>query len=100
MRGNVLVVDDQPLPRTALANELREGGFAVREATNGCDGWEQFCEAAPDIVITDLVMPAMDGLNSLEFGCTRNRIFGARYGGKHRRRVQSWRERLPLDRRT
>ena len=62
MRGNVLVVDDQPLPRTALANELREGGFAVREATNGCDGWEQFCEAAPDIVITDLVMPAMDGL--------------------------------------
>ncbi len=65
MRGNVLVVDDQSLSRTALANDLRDGGFEVQEASNGVEGWARFCQRAPDVVVTDLVMPASDGLDLL-----------------------------------
>lgn len=65
MHGNVLVVDDQPLPRRALANELRDGGFTVQEAADGAEGWSHFCQHKPDLVITDLVMPASDGLQLL-----------------------------------
>ena len=65
MHGNVLVVDDQPLPRRALANELRDGGFTVQEAADGAEGWSRFCQHKPDLVITDLVMPASDGLQLL-----------------------------------
>jgi DNA-binding NtrC family response regulator len=65
MRGNVLVVDDQPLSRIALANDLRDSGFEVQEASDGVQGWALFCRQAPDLVVTDLVMPKSDGLDLL-----------------------------------
>jgi DNA-binding NtrC family response regulator len=65
MRGTVLVADDQPRARQALANELRDAGFDVCEAENGTQAWERFRGRSPDVVITDLVMPRSDGLDLL-----------------------------------
>jgi DNA-binding NtrC family response regulator len=65
MRGTVLVADDQPRARQALANELRDAGFDVCEADSGTEAWERFRGRRPDVVITDLVMPRSDGLDLL-----------------------------------
>jgi DNA-binding NtrC family response regulator len=61
----ILVVDDQPRPRRALADELRDAGFAVVEAADGDEAWTRFEHERPDLVITDLVMPRSDGLELL-----------------------------------
>ncbi|MCS5637043.1 MAG: response regulator [Myxococcota bacterium] len=66
MSGSVLVVDDQRLPRQALANELRDAGFKVAEASDGAEGWLSFCRHPPDVVVTDLVMPICGGLDLLQ----------------------------------
>lgn len=65
MRGTVLVADDQPRARRALATELRDAGFDVCEAENGSQAWERFRGRNPDVVITDMVMPKSDGLDLL-----------------------------------
>jgi DNA-binding NtrC family response regulator len=66
MRGKVLVVDDQLRARRILVEELRDAEFEVCEAVDGRAGWRAFEEHAPDVVITDIVMPAEDGLTLLE----------------------------------
>ena len=65
MRGTVLVVDDHASARRALANELEDAGFEVVEAADGAEAWAIFRRGAPDVVITDLVMPRSDGLDLL-----------------------------------
>jgi DNA-binding NtrC family response regulator len=65
MPRTVLVVDDQALPRQALAGELADAGFAVIEAADGEEAWQRFSESVPDVVVTDLVMPKSDGLELL-----------------------------------
>ncbi len=65
MRGTVLVVDDQARPRRALAAELEDAGFTVVQAADGDEAWKQFCDRAPDAVVTDMVMPKRDGLDLL-----------------------------------
>lgn len=65
MLGTVLVVDDQGGARRALAAELEDAGFSVIEAQDGREAWERFCEARPDLVITDMVMPRSDGIELL-----------------------------------
>lgn len=65
MRGTVLVVDDRARPRRALATELEDAGFEVVQAADGVEAWELFCQHAPDVVITDMVMPHSDGLDLL-----------------------------------
>lgn len=65
MRGTVLVVDDQARPRRALAAELEDAGFAVTQAEDGAEAWALFCASQPDVVITDLVMPKVDGQDLL-----------------------------------
>ena len=66
MAGSVLVVDDQPGVRRALSVELSRADFDVIEARDGLEGWDQFREHQPDLVITDLVMPRSDGQEFLE----------------------------------
>ncbi len=66
MRGTILIVDDLPLARRALARELEGAGFGVVEACNGDEGWETFSRSRPDAVVTDLVMPGTDGQALLE----------------------------------
>jgi len=66
MRGIVLIVDDHGPPRRALARELEDADFAVVEAADGVEGWECFLRHAPDVVITDLMMPRSSGQDLLE----------------------------------
>src|ERR671910_2043015 len=67
MRGNmaerILVVDDHPLTRDALASLLTQGGFAVvGEAADGAEALLLANELQPDLVLLDLSMPGLDGL--------------------------------------
>jgi signal transduction histidine kinase/ligand-binding sensor domain-containing protein/CheY-like chemotaxis protein/AraC-like DNA-binding protein len=56
----VLIVEDNKELRVHLKNELRNH-FKVREAVNGVDGFEKILKYYPDIVISDIMMPEMDG---------------------------------------
>ncbi len=57
----ILVVDDKSENRTIVTNFLAPLGFAVTEAQHGQDGLEKVQQLRPDLVLTDLVMPIMDG---------------------------------------
>ena len=61
----ILVVDDRWENRAVLLNLLEPLGFEVLEAVNGQDGLDQIHLAPPDLVITDLRMPLMDGFQLL-----------------------------------
>jgi CheY-like chemotaxis protein len=57
----VLVVDDSPLVLTVLQNVLEQAGFHVVLASSAADGLARVLESVPDIVVTDSIMPGMDG---------------------------------------
>lgn len=57
----ILIVDDDEILRRVLLLELEKRGFKVREADNGKDGLARLVEMLPDIIVTDLEMPVMDG---------------------------------------
>ncbi|HYI46103.1 MAG TPA: response regulator [Actinomycetota bacterium] len=57
----VLVVDDEPDVRFILCHILEKAGYEVVVAINGAAALESVKEAHPDLVITDLMMPVMDG---------------------------------------
>jgi DNA-binding NtrC family response regulator len=61
-RGRILVVDDEANARTALAELLRDEGYAVETAADGFKALPKLDEFAPDLVLTDLKMPGMDGI--------------------------------------
>lgn len=62
VKKNVLVVDDDSLIRQLVALMLRASGFTVIEAVNGQDALAKLDDSPVGIVITDLRMPQMDGL--------------------------------------
>lgn len=62
----VLAVDDTITFRIMLSNCLRKAGHEVIEAENGKQALERLLADPPDIVITDLNMPVMDGLEFIE----------------------------------
>jgi len=58
----VLVVEDDADTRSFLEVLLRNAGFDVIVAANGLEGYRQAAQFRPDVVVTDLMMPIMDGL--------------------------------------
>jgi CheY-like chemotaxis protein len=59
----VLVVDDSATDRRLVGGLLqRSGGLSIEFAVDGKDAINRFQEAIPDLVVTDLIMPEMDGL--------------------------------------
>lgn len=60
--AQILVVDDEQSFRQVMRFKLQEMGYSVQLAENGVVGYERFTELRPDLVITDLTMPEMDGL--------------------------------------
>jgi len=62
MGQRVLVVEDAPFLRYAFGRLLRLHGFDVREAIDGNEALEMMPDFQPDIVLTDLMMPGMDGV--------------------------------------
>jgi signal transduction histidine kinase/CheY-like chemotaxis protein len=61
----ILVVDDRWENRSVLVNFLEPLGFAVATASDGQEGLDQVKDLQPDLVITDLTMPVMDGFEFL-----------------------------------
>lgn len=61
-KPRILVVDDEPQLIRVLRTGLKSRGYDVRAAADGLAGFETFNDWHPDLVITDLAMPNMDGL--------------------------------------
>ena len=61
----VLVVDDDPSVRQALTRLLAREGCAVLEAESGAQGLEAARTGSPDLVVTDVNMPEMNGIEFL-----------------------------------
>jgi len=61
-KGNILVVDDEPQITRVLKTTLSAQGYGVRAASDGEDALFQMKSWTPDLIITDLRMPHMDGL--------------------------------------
>ncbi|NER36244.1 MAG: CHASE2 domain-containing protein [Oscillatoria sp. SIO1A7] len=61
----ILMVEDEWQNRALLRNLLEGIGFTLAEATNGKKGLELALELCPDLIITDLVMPEMDGFEMM-----------------------------------
>lgn len=57
----LLIVDDDPLERTLVAESLKAAGFEVIEAGDGPDGLAAIERRRPDLVLLDVMMPGMDG---------------------------------------
>ena len=60
----ILVVDDKPINRGIVLNLLEPLGFHVQEAENGQEALAKIAELPPHLIIMDLIMPVMDGLEA------------------------------------
>src|SRR5881396_1727448 len=63
---NVLIIDDEPLMRISIADALKAEGCQVKVATTGLEGMDLIRKEPFEIVITDLRLPGMDGLQILQ----------------------------------
>jgi two-component system NtrC family response regulator len=66
MKPKILVIDDDTSLRRVLEYNLQEAGYDVRTAASGEEGLRLFTEEAPALVITDMKMPGMDGMQVLK----------------------------------
>lgn len=66
MGANVMIVDDAAFMRMMVKDILSKNGFnVVGEAENGAVAVEKYMELTPDLVIMDITMPEMDGLQAV-----------------------------------
>jgi DNA-binding NtrC family response regulator len=72
-QGNILITEDDELSRDNLAELLKEQGYQIKTVCDGREGIESFLEDKFDLVITDLRMPNVDGLEFLKFIKDNNR---------------------------
>lgn len=63
--GRVLVIDDDPLIRQTIRFALEEAGFDVGEAESGVDGCRAVADGDFDLMITDILMPDKDGIETI-----------------------------------
>lgn len=66
MSAQLLLVDDEPGLREAVKDYLQESGFRVQVASNAYEGWELLQQNLPDLVISDIMMPQVDGYQFLK----------------------------------
>ncbi|HLN46934.1 MAG TPA: response regulator [Magnetospirillaceae bacterium] len=64
--ADILVVDDDPINRLLLTTILEHHGHAIFEAADGAHALGWLKERSPDLIIVDLNMPRMDGLEFLK----------------------------------
>jgi CheY-like chemotaxis protein len=62
----ILIVDDKWENRSVITHLLSPLGFEVAEAMNGQEGWLKICQFQPDLIITDLLMPKIDGFQLIK----------------------------------
>ncbi len=65
MSGSILVVDDEEAIRTSLRSILEDEGYDVTVAVNGIEALKQYGTDPPDLMILDIWMPELDGLETL-----------------------------------
>ena len=65
-KKKVMVVEDSQRVRELMCDLFETGGYDVRAASNGKEGLELYIEYQPDIVITDIKMPEMDGIKMVK----------------------------------
>jgi len=61
----ILITDDEPNIREIVKTKLEASGFEVRETGNGIEGFKLAKELKPEIMLLDVVMPEMDGIETL-----------------------------------
>ncbi|WP_319406348.1 sigma 54-interacting transcriptional regulator [uncultured Desulfosarcina sp.] len=65
LQNCVLVIDDEDIVRDSISTYLEDSGFVVHQAKDGKEGLERFRQVDPNVVLLDLRMPRMDGLEVL-----------------------------------
>jgi CheY-like chemotaxis protein len=58
----VLVVEDDPETRRFYSDALARGGFSVDQAHNGHQAFQKAVELAPDLILSDIALPGLDGI--------------------------------------
>lgn len=66
MTVRILAIDDSPTIRALVSKALRPAGFEVFLASDGIEGVEALPDANPDLIITDINMPRMDGFGLID----------------------------------
>ncbi len=64
--GKILVADDEPDMRSLLSDLLEEAGHQVTEAEDGQVAYQQIQREVPDLVLMDVLMPFMNGIQVLQ----------------------------------
>jgi len=89
----VLVADDEENIRLLFKEELEEEGYEVQTASNGLEALEKLQDSSFDVVVLDIKMPIMDGIEALNVIKNRNRnqpvILCSAYG-EFKQDVSSW----------
>ena len=62
VRGSVLVVDDEPTIREVVSAYLQRAGYETRVASDGFAALDAVGEDSPDLIVLDLMLPGLDGL--------------------------------------
>jgi DNA-binding response OmpR family regulator len=62
----ILLVDDDDLTRGAVQKMLERSGYSVHSTGNGHEALDHYRREPPDLVITDLIMPDLDGLEIIQ----------------------------------
>lgn len=84
--ARILVVDDEPAMLDLMANMLARAGYTVSTAQNGRDAVEMVARDCPDLMITDIVMPEQEGIQTiieLRRVAPDLRIIAVSAGGRH-----------------
>ncbi len=63
--ASILIIDDEEIIRALLRSVLEGAGYEVTEAANGRIGLELYRQSPRDLVITDILMPELNGLDML-----------------------------------
>lgn len=61
----ILIVEDEKMIRQALHDKLNREGFEVQTAKNGADAIDMVTQSPPDLILLDIVMPKMDGMQAM-----------------------------------
>lgn len=67
MAHNILIVDDEQAVRNVLRRKLERSGYGVFEAENGAEAMRAAETIAFDLVVTDILMPERDGIETICF---------------------------------
>ena len=63
MKGRILIIDDDRVTLTMLEMILSRHGYQVLSAQDGAEGWELASKEKPDVVISDMLIPKIHGLD-------------------------------------